>query len=78
MDIVVDIGAKQRCSQLCLNEGDLLIYRLPGGDKDNDKPLFPVYNVPEVFSKFDSLSYELAKMDLSHYQRSAVHQDMVR
>jgi hypothetical protein len=30
MDIVADVGAHQSLSQLCINEGDLLIHRMAG------------------------------------------------
>lgn len=79
MDIVVDIGAHQRCSQLCLNEGDLQMYRLAGGDASNqDEKIFLVNNVPEVFNTFDDLSYTLSQMDLTHYRQSAVGQRMMQ
>ena len=74
MDIVTDIGAHQRCSQLLLNEGDLQIYRTPGGDMDNSSIIFVVSGVPEVFNTFDELSYQLSLMDLSHYRQSAMGQ----
>jgi len=81
MDIVVDIGAHQNCSQLVLNEGDLQIYRMPGGDASNKKlkdKVFLVKNVPEVFSTFDDLSYVMSMMDLTHYRTNAVGQQMMR
>ena len=71
IDIVADVGAHQRCSQLVLNEGDLLLHLLPGdasGDADADG-IFYVRGVPEVFSTFDDLSYDLSKMDLKHYRQ---------
>ena len=49
-------GAHQGCTQLCLNEGDLQIYRRPGGDVDNPNEVFIVRDVPEVFNTFDGLS----------------------
>jgi hypothetical protein len=77
IDIIVDVGTRQRCRQLCLSEGDLLIYRIPGGDSDDTETIFTLRNVPNVFSKFDQLSLDLAKMDLSHYQRNAMHSQVM-
>jgi len=74
MDIVTDIGAHQGCTQLCLNEGDLQIYRRPGGDVDNPNEVFIVRDVPEVFNTFDDLSYQLSLMDLSHFRQSAMEE----
>merc|ERR1712224_758091 len=78
IDILVDIGAHQRCVQVCLNEGDLLIHRLEGADEDNDDQIFVVKNVPEVFSLFDDFSCQLSQMDLSHYRQSAQGQKMMQ
>jgi len=72
MDIVVDVGAHQNCSQLVLNEGDLQLYRLVGGDVDEKNKKFLVKDVPEVFSKFDDLSYVMSQMDLTHFRQSAI------
>merc|ERR1712217_428272 len=65
IDLLVDIGAYQRCSQLCILEGDLQLHRLAGADFDNPDPIFRVKNVPEVFNMFDEFSFELSQMDLS-------------
>lgn len=77
MDIVVDVGAHQNCSQLVVNEGDLQMHRLSGGDTSNpgDK-LFLVKNVPEVFNTFDDLSYVLSMMDLKHFRQNVLGQRM--
>lgn len=32
----------------------------------------------EVFNQFDELSFEFAKMNLSHYRQSAIGQEMMR
>jgi hypothetical protein len=40
--------------------------------------VFRVTGVPEVFSTFDELSYDLSKMDLAHFRQSAQTMDMVR
>lgn len=62
IDIVVDVGAHQKCTELCLNEGSLVLYRLAGGDASaRDQQKFIVYAVPEVFSGFDDMSFELAR-----------------
>jgi hypothetical protein len=76
LDILVDIGAHQRCVQVCLNEGDLLLHRLAGADKDNSDTTFVIKNVPEVFNLFDDFSWQLSQMNLSHYRQSAMGQDM--
>jgi len=78
LDIMVDIGARQKCKQLFYNEGDLLMHRLPGGDADSNEQVFKVRNVPEVFSLFDDLSYELSQMDLSHFRQSAMANKMMK
>ena len=78
LDLVVDVGAHQRCGQLFLNEGDLLLHRLSGGDASDPEKSFKVTNVPEVFSTFDDLSYDMSKMDLTHFRQSAVAQRMIR
>ena len=57
-DIIVDIGAHQRCSQMCLNEGDLLVYRVAGADTSDGEQVFRIPQVPEVFATFDDLSCE--------------------
>lgn len=78
MDIVADVGAHQNLTQLCINEGDLLVYRLAGGDASaREDDVFVVRSVPEVFNQFDELSFEFAKMDLSHYRQSAIGQEML-
>lgn len=76
IDLLVDIGARQRCSQVFTNEGNLHLHRMAGGDADNPNPLFEVKSVPEVFSLFDDFSYELSQMDLSHFRHSALGQKM--
>jgi hypothetical protein len=80
IDLVVDVGAHQKCSQLCLNEGDLQLHMLPGdasGDAGADG-ILPIRAVPEVFSKFDDLSFELSKMNLKNFRQSAMAQKMRR
>jgi len=77
LDIMVDIGARQKCKQLFINEGDLLMHRLPGGDADSTETIFKVRNVPEVFGLFDDLSYELSQMDLSHFRQNVIGQKMM-
>lgn len=76
IDLLIDIGAHQKCSQLCYNEGDLQLHRTAGGDPDNSETLFLVKNVPEVFNLFDDFSYELSQMDLSHFRQSAMGTSM--
>ena len=55
-------------------------YSLVGAAVDPERECYQitVRHVPEVFSTFDDLSFELAKMDLSHYQQSAIGQRMLR
>jgi hypothetical protein len=48
-----------------------------GGGASEDGELFTVTNVPEVFSTFDDLSYDLSKMELKHFRQSAMTQHMV-
>ena len=62
--------------QLCCNEGDLLVHRIAGGDYDNQNQIFRVKSVPEVYTLFDDLSYEISKLELKAYAQSAVGQRM--
>ena len=84
IDIIGDIGAKQKCSQLCLNEGDLHLYVLGAGEgadasgDTDENGIFTVRFVPEVFAKFDDLSYELSKMDLTHFRQNVMSQEIRR
>ena len=58
-DIIVDISAHQRCSQMCLNEGDLLcVYRVAGADRSDGAKVFRIPQVPGAFVTFDDLSCE--------------------
>ena len=63
-DIIVDISAHQSCFQIMLNEGDITIHRLPGGDPSDPSPQFVVEDVPDPFGVFDELSYEIAKLNV--------------
>ena len=77
IDLVADVGAHQRCSQLCLNEGDLLLHILPGdASEDTTDGVFTVHAVPEVFASFDDLSFELSQMDLRNFRQNAVAMQM--
>jgi hypothetical protein len=78
LDIVVDIGAHQRCSQLFVNEGDLLLHRIGSADASESSQIYRIQQVPEVFSKFDDISYELSKMDLKSFRQNTVAQTMIR
>eukprot|EP00038_Savillea_parva_P026507 m.54728 g.54728 ORF g.54728 m.54728 type:complete len:415 (+) comp7553_c0_seq1:233-1477(+) len=66
-DIITDVSAHQSCFQICLNEGDIVLHRLPGGDPSDPRKDFPVEDIPEVFAVFDAITWELAKLDLRHY-----------
>jgi len=80
MDIVADVRAHQSCWQLCLNEGTLEFGRLRGGDASHDArtaAFFRVRDVPEVFAHFDDFSYELSKLDLTHFRRNAMRNEMM-
>jgi hypothetical protein len=79
IDLVVDVGAHQNLAQLVLNEGDLILYLLPGdatSDAEGGQP-FRVKAVPEVFSLFDDFSYDLSQMNLKHFRQNAVVQEMM-
>ena len=80
IDLIADVGAHQKCSQLCLNEGDLHLYVMPGDASDDadENGLFHVYYVPEVFAKFDDISYELSQMNLKHFRQNAIAGEMRR
>lgn len=81
IDIVADVRAHQSCWQLCLNEGNLHFGRMQGGDASHDdktQAFFNVKYVPEVFGHFDEFSYELSKMDLSHFRQNAMRNDIMQ
>jgi len=81
IDIVADIRAHQSCWQLCLNEGSLHLARMQGGDASHDgreAAFFNVKFVPEVFAYFDSLSYDMAKMNLTSFRQNAMRNDIFR
>ena len=40
---------KKSCFQICLNEGDIVLLRLPGGDPSDPRMEFPIESVPRVF-----------------------------
>lgn len=42
-------NVQQSCFQILLNEGDVILYRLPGGDPSDPRIEFPVESVPRVF-----------------------------
>ena len=80
IDLVADVRAHQSCWQLCLNEGSLDFGRLRGGDATHQgttASFFRVRDVPEVFAYFDQFSYELSKLDLSHFRQNAMRNDMM-
>ena len=74
-DLIVDVQAKQDLLQLCRNEGNLLVYRL-SGDQSDKKTVYTIADVPEVYTLFDDLSYDLARLDLKAYAENAVGQQM--
>lgn len=76
MDILVDLQADQRCLQICMNEGDLILVRMAGGDKSNPDVVFRVFGVPEAYAVFDDLSYDLSTMDLKHFVRAKEGRDL--
>ena len=81
IDLVADIRAHQSCWQLCLNEGSLHFGRMQGGDASHDGTTHAFFNakyVPEVFSYFDALSYDLSKMDLTAFRQNAMRNDIMR
>ena len=80
IDIVADVRANQSCWQLFLNEGSLHFGRMQGGDASHNtktSAFFNVKYVPEVFAYFDALSYDLSKMDLTHFRQNAMRNDMM-
>jgi len=68
-DIVVDMSAHQSCWQICRGEGDLVVFRLPGGDLSDSEEIFFITDVPRPYEIFSSLTYELAKMNLKDAAR---------
>jgi len=75
-DLIVDVQAKQDLLQLCRNEGNLIVHRT-GGDQDNSQTEYVIRDVPEVYTLFDDLSYDLARLDLAGYAENAVGQQML-
>ena len=74
------VRAHQTCWQLCLNEGNLEFGRLQGADASHagrTSAFFRVRDVPEVFAHFDEFSFELSKLDLSHFRQNALRNDMM-
>ena len=63
-DIVVDMTAHQSCLQICRGEGDIVVFRLAGGDLSDSNETFFVTDVPHVYEVFSGLTFELAKMNL--------------
>jgi hypothetical protein len=63
-DIVVDMSAHQSCLQICRGEGDLVVFRLEGGDLSDSDEVFYVTDVPNVFEVYSKLTFELSKMNL--------------
>ena len=49
--------------------------RMPAGDAD-ENGVFTVRFVPEVFAKFDDLSFELSKMGLTGFRQNVMAQEM--
>lgn len=45
-------------------QGDITIYRLPGGDPSDPSIEYVVRSVPDPFGVFDTLSYEISKLQL--------------
>jgi len=74
-DLICDVQAKQTMLQLCRNEGNIIVHRL-GGDQDNTQKEFIIGDVPEVYTLFDDLSYDLARLDLKAYTQNAIGQQM--
>lgn len=53
---------------------------MQGGDASHNtktSAFFNVKYVPEVFAYFDALSYDLSKMDLTHFRQNAMRNDMM-
>eukprot|EP00035_Acanthoeca_spectabilis_P008875 m.159523 g.159523 ORF g.159523 m.159523 type:complete len:408 (+) comp14531_c1_seq4:1266-2489(+) len=75
-DIITDVSAHQSCFQICLNEGDIILYRLPGGDPSDSRVAFPVEDVPDVFGIFDVITWELSKLNLRHWAGKALGRRM--
>ena len=63
-DIVVDMTAHQSCLQICRGEGDLVVFRLAGGDLSDDSQTFFMTDVPHVYEVFSKMTFQLAKMNL--------------
>ena len=71
--------ASDDCPIVAQNEGSLHFGRLTGGDASHNQrtaTFFNVRYVPEVFSYFDELSYELSRMNLAHFRQNAMRNDM--
>jgi hypothetical protein len=77
-DLLQDVEAYQRVSQICLNEGDLYLLRLAGGDLDNSNSRFKINAVPEVYKLFDDLSYDLSRLQLKGFAANAMGHRMMQ
>ena len=71
-DIILDVQAHQGLLQMARSEGDLIVYRKAGGDASNDQTEYHLVNVPEVWTLFDDLSYDLSKLNLKSYAQNSV------
>jgi len=63
-DIVVDMAAHQSCLQICRGEGDIVVFRLAGGDVSDPDEIFFMVDVPRVYEVYSLMTFELAKMNL--------------
>jgi hypothetical protein len=63
-DIVVDRSAHQSLFQICRGEGDLIVFRLAGGDLSDGDAVFYATDVPHVYELYSTLTFELSKMNL--------------
>ena len=62
-DIIVDLSSHQNLMQIMRGEGDIIVHRLQG-DVSDSSPTFVLSDVPNVFSVFQELTFDLAKMNL--------------
>jgi len=79
IDLLMDVGAHQNLVQLPLNEGDLILYLMPGDASMESEGIgdkFVAKDVPEVFSLFDDFSYDLSNLDLNNFRQNAMAMEM--
>jgi hypothetical protein len=75
-EIIVDAVAHQSLCQLCRGEGDIILYRLEGGDVSDSRGHYTMPDVADPFSVFTELTFDLAKLNLAGLTRKGLGRRM--